>query len=90
MVERQLTKHPGLGFRLGIGFYSEKAFYLTIPVGINYPFKLNNKGSFIDAGLGATWERVDGNLLGDPKNSNGNHFVNFAPKVATDDIHLNI
>ncbi len=40
--ERQLTKQPGLGFRLGVGFYSENAFYLTIPVGINYLFKLQN------------------------------------------------
>ncbi|GEM_PF-5090725 len=27
--ERQLTKQPGLGFRLDVGFYSENAFYLT-------------------------------------------------------------
>ena len=41
--ERQLTKQPGIGFRLGVGFYSENAFYLTIPIGINYLFKLKNK-----------------------------------------------
>lgn len=79
--ERQLTKQPGLGFRLGVGFYSEKAFYLTIPVGINYLFKLKNNKSFIDAGLGATWTRIDGNLFGDSKNSNGDYFVNFAPSI---------
>ncbi len=79
--ERQLTKQPGLGFRLGIGFYAEKAFYLTIPVGINYLFKLKNNKSFIDAGLGATWTRIDGNLFGDSKNSTGDHFVNFAPSI---------
>jgi hypothetical protein len=79
--ERQLTKQPGLGLRLGVGFYSENAFYLTMPVGINYLFKLNNNISFIDAGLGATWTRIDGNLFGDSKNSNGDHFVNFVPSV---------
>jgi hypothetical protein len=77
--ERQLTKQPGIGFRVGIGFYTEKAFYLTIPVGINYLFKLKNNQSFIDAGLGATFSRIDGKLLGDAKNSNGEHFVNFIP-----------
>jgi hypothetical protein len=79
--ERQLTKQPGLGFRLGVGFYSEKAFYLTIPVGINYLFILKNNNSFIEAGLGATWARINGNLFGDSKNSNGDHFVNFVPSV---------
>ena len=79
--ERQLTKQPGIGFRVGIGFYTEDAFYLTIPVGINYLFKLKNNQSFIDAGLGATFTRIDGKLFGDAKNSNGEHFVNFIPSV---------
>lgn len=79
--ERQLTKQPGLGLRLGIGFYSEDAFYLTVPVGINYLFNLKNQRSFIEAGLGATWTRIDGNLFGDADNSNGSHFVNFVPSV---------
>lgn len=79
--ERQLTKQPGIGFRLGVGFYSENAFYLTIPVGINYLFKLKSDKSFIDAGLGATWARIDGNLFGGSKNLNGAHFINFVPSV---------
>ncbi|MEP7228718.1 MAG: hypothetical protein ABI691_00620 [Ginsengibacter sp.] len=79
--ERQLIKQPGLGFRLGVGFYSENAFYLTIPAGINYLFKLKNNKSFIDAGLGATWTRIDGNLFLVSKNSNGDSFVNFVPSV---------
>ncbi|TXH21206.1 MAG: hypothetical protein E6Q95_04245 [Chitinophagaceae bacterium] len=79
--ERQLTKQPGLGFRLGVGFYSEKDFYLTIPVGINYLFKLKNNKSFIDAGLGATWTRIDMNLFDDLHISNGDHFVNFVPSI---------
>jgi hypothetical protein len=79
--ERQLTKEPGLGARFGIGIYSENAFYLTIPVGINYLFKLKNDKSFIDAGLGVTWARIDGKLFSDSKNSNGDHFVNFIPSI---------
>lgn len=67
--------------RVGVGFYSENAFYLTIPVGINYLFKLKSDKSFIDAGLGTTWARIDGNLFGDSKNSNGDHFVNFIPSI---------
>ncbi len=79
--ERQLTKQPGLGFRFGVGFYTEKAFYLTIPVGFNYLFKLNNNKSFIDAGIGATWARINGDLFGSAKNANGDHFVNFVPSI---------
>lgn len=79
--ERQLTKEPGLGARVGIGFYTEYAFYLAIPVGINYLFKLISEKSFIDAGLGATWARIDGRLFSDSKNPNGNHFVNFVPSI---------
>lgn len=79
--ERQFTKQPGLGFRLGVGFYSENAFYLTIPVGINYLFPLKDNRSFIDAGLGVTWARVDGNLFGPSKNTHGEHVTNFVPSV---------
>ena len=79
--ERQLTKEPGLGVRAGIGFYSENAFYLTIPAGINYLFPLKNHTSFIDAGLGITWARIDGKLFASDKYSNGEHFVNFIPSI---------
>ena len=79
--ERQLTKQPGLEARIGLGFYSENAFYLTIPAGINYLFKLKNRKSFIDAGLGITWTRIDGNLFGKSNNSKGDHFVNFIPSI---------
>ena len=79
--ERQLNKQPGMGVRIGVGFYSENAFYVTIPAGINYLFALKNNASFIDAGLGLTWTRIDGNVFGSDKNSNGNHFVNFVPSL---------
>ncbi len=79
--ERQLSRQPGLGLRLGLGFYTEKAFYLTIPVGFNYLIKLKNENSFIDAGLGVTLTRIDGSLFRSSKNSNGDHFVNFVPSI---------
>ncbi len=79
--ERQLTKQPGMGVRLGVGFYSENAFYLTIPAGINYLFKLRKPSSFIDADLGVTWARVDGKLFHSSANSNGEHFANFIPSI---------
>ena len=41
--ERQLTRSPGLGVLIGLGFYAENVFYLTIPAGINYLFKLPEK-----------------------------------------------
>ena len=79
--ERQLTKAPGLGVRVGIGFYSENAFYITIPVGVNYLFPLKSDKSFIDAGLGVTWTQIDGKLFGDSKRSDENNFVNFIPSI---------
>lgn len=79
--ERQLTKQPGLGARIGVGFYFENAFYLTIPAGINYLFKLKDGKSFIDAALGATWTRIDGKLFSNSKNANGNNFVSFVPGI---------
>ena len=79
--ERQLTSQPGLGFRVGLGFYSENDLYLTIPIGINYLFKLKNDNSFIDAGLGATWTRSNGKffIIEDP--SIGEQFVSFVPSI---------
>lgn len=79
--ERQLTAKPGIGLRVGVGFYTEKAFYLTIPVGVNYLFKLRKDNSFIDAGVGVTWTRMDANLFGKKASSNDNSFVNFVPSI---------
>jgi len=79
--ERQITKQPGLGFRFGVGFYTEKAFYLTIPVGINYLFELKKDNSFIDAGMGVTWTRINGKLFGESEIPNRDHFVNFVPSI---------
>lgn len=75
--ERQLTKSPGFGVRLGLGFYTEKRFYLTLPVGVNYLIKLNNNASFIDLGLGATFARSNETKFEEDEN----HFIGFVPSV---------
>jgi len=62
--ERQLTKEPGLGARIGLGFYTENAFYVSIPVGLVYLFELKNPKSFIEAGMGITWFKEDGKFVG--------------------------
>lgn len=50
--ERQLTKQPGLGIRLGVGFTPiVGTVFITMPAGINYLFKLKDDKSFIDAGI---------------------------------------
>ena len=79
--ERQLTSQPGLGVRIGVGFYTEDAFYLTVPIGINYLFQLKNKESFIDAGLGISFAQFNGKLFVDSKNLGGEHFINFIPSI---------
>lgn len=79
--ERQLTRQPGLGLRVGLGYYPEKAFYLTAPIGVNYLFKLKKDRSFIEVGLGATLTRTEVHLFGGSKNSSGDPFVNFVPSI---------
>ncbi len=79
--EHQITKEAGLGLRVGIGFYTENAFYLALPIGINYLFPLKNKTSFIDAGLGITWARIDGKIFKAAYNTHGDHFTNFIPSI---------
>lgn len=59
-----MTKDPGLGARIGLGFYTEDAFYLSIPVGLVYLFQLKNPKSFIEAGMGITWFKEDGKFIG--------------------------
>jgi hypothetical protein len=79
--ERQLTALPRLSVRAGVGFYSEKAPYLSLPVGLNYLIKLDNPNAFIDAGFGATWAKVNGRLFGSETNSSGDNFVSYVPSV---------
>lgn len=79
--ERQLNSQPVLGVRIGVGFYTEDPFYLTIPVGINYLFQLKNKESFIDAGLGISFAQFNGKLFVDSKNLGSEYFINFIPSI---------
>jgi hypothetical protein len=79
--ERRLTKQPGLGARVGIGFYVEKDFFLTIPVGINYLFRLKKDRSFIEAGASATWSSANGELFGSSQRSGSDQFVSFVPSI---------
>lgn len=59
--ERQLQAKPGLGIRLGIGYFSgDEQFRVSIPVGVNYLLKLGNDRSFLDAGIGGTWSGAAG------------------------------
>lgn len=62
--ELQITKSPGPGIRSGVGFYSDHAFYLTLPIAINYFFPLKRPSSFIEAAMGITPTRIDGKLFG--------------------------
>lgn len=78
--ERHFSKAPALSARVGVGFYSENAFYLSIPAGIHYLFKLKKKNTFIDAGVGVSWIRLDA-VIFDDKYSLREHFVNFTPSI---------
>lgn len=52
--ERRLSKNPYLTARVGVGFYTESNFYLTIPISLQYLIDLK-KNNFIETGLGYTW-----------------------------------
>jgi hypothetical protein len=58
--ERQLTSKPGLGFHVGVGYFSNTEFSLSIPVGLNYLVTLREYKSFMDIGAGATYSHADG------------------------------
>lgn len=58
--ERTLTKDPGLSLRLGVGFYTEDAFYLTIPTSLQYSFFLK-ENSYLETGFGYTWADANAN-----------------------------
>ena len=77
--ERQLSKMPGLGLRVGIGFYSENRFYLTVPVGLHYLFPLRSRGTFIDAGLAYTPAFGDGRVFADKEERD--NFNSFIPSI---------
>lgn len=79
--ERQLTKQPGLGARIGVGFYPGDALHVTFPIGINYLFKLKRENAFIDAGLGVTWTREEETYMGNNHHYTGDYFASFVPSI---------
>ncbi len=78
----QLTKKPGFGIRAGIGFYSLNPFELTIPIGINYLFELQQNKSYMELGFGATWTKVNVSLYLEPDlNKKRTNFGNYFPTI---------
>lgn len=78
----QLTKKPGFGIRAGIGFYSLDPFVLTIPVGVNYLFELQQNKSYMELGFGATWTKENVSLYLEPDlNKKRTNFGNYFPTV---------
>ncbi len=75
--ERRLEKVPGFGLRVGLGFYTEERFYLTLPISVNYLIKLKNNTEFIDLGFGATFARVNETKFEEDEN----HFIGFVPSI---------
>lgn len=61
--ERQVSKKPGVNLRAGVGFYTENAFYMTLPVGLHYLFPVKRKPFyFFDAGITYTRAWEDGQM----------------------------
>jgi hypothetical protein len=78
----QFSKKPGLGIRTGIGFYSLNPFELTIPVGVNYLFELQENRSFMELGFGATWTKANVSLYLEPDLSKKRtNFGNYFPTI---------
>jgi hypothetical protein len=71
--ERQLTKDPGFGFRLGAGIVPLVG--LSIPSGINYLIKANKENSFMEVGFGITY------LITDEKPLDNVEKINFVPSI---------
>jgi hypothetical protein len=61
--------------------YSENAFFLTLPVGINYLFTLKQPNRFIDAGLNVTWAIKNADVLNENAGNKQDHFTSFTPGV---------
>ncbi|HEU4471365.1 MAG TPA: hypothetical protein VFR58_09790 [Flavisolibacter sp.] len=60
--EHQPQGLPGLGFRLGLGYFADdgQKFRVSVPAGINYLFPRGRGRYFIDAGAGITWSNASG------------------------------
>jgi len=47
--------YEGLGIRVGVGFYTEDAFYLTIPVHLSEQLTLTPNRRYLELGFGVTY-----------------------------------
>ncbi len=56
--ERQIVKNLNLRIHAGAGFYGREKQFLTIPIGLTYLMKLNNKSS-LDYGIGMTYTKAE-------------------------------
>lgn len=80
--KRQLTSKPGIGARVGLGFFPSENGMLSVPVGLNYLINLKDQRSFIEAGLGLTFTGEPVLFLdfsGDVYNNAP--YTNFVPSV---------
>ncbi len=81
--ERLLSKKPGVGIRMGLGFYSEKGSYLTLPVGVNMLFDVKNKynPSFIEVGFGISLFSLNGKVFAKKNDPTTDNYINVLPSV---------
>lgn len=56
---RQLTKNPGLEFRVGLGAFGSEKTFLTIPVSLNYLVGLGGQHASLSFGMGMTYTKAD-------------------------------
>lgn len=71
--ERQLSKYPRFGFRMGAGIVPLVG--VSIPAGINYLIKTTNDNSYIETGFGITC------ILNNDDKSGKIEKVNFIPSI---------
>jgi hypothetical protein len=84
--ERQLTKQPGFGIRVGAGFYSTDPYKVTVPVGVNYLFNLYENSVLLDIGFGVTYSKADVKLYAmvkrnDPYSYINTNYFNYIPSA---------
>lgn len=79
--ERQLTKTPGLSWRIGLGGYAEYDFYVTYSTGLAYLFDLNKeKTAFLQLGVNYTIAREYIGISSESRNAD--LFENLVPGLS--------
>lgn len=79
--ERQISKTPGFSWRVGLGGYTERGFYVTYNTGLAYLFTLNeSQDSFIEFAANFTIARE---YMGVSERSNrADFFENVVPGLS--------